>query len=73
MPNNFLEELVAEWYEFQGYFIRRNIPVGKRPKGGYQSELDIVCFHLDKKELPDKKELVPECVKDIETTPFRNK
>lgn len=42
---NFLEELVAEWYEYQGYFVRRNILVGKRKKGGYECELDVVAFN----------------------------
>lgn len=42
---NFLEQLVAEWYEFRGYFIRRNVKVGKRPNGGYDSEFDIVAFN----------------------------
>ena len=51
MAVNFLEQLVAEWYEFQGYFIRRNIWVGKRAKGGYECELDIVAFHPGKKHL----------------------
>ena len=51
MAVNFLEQLVAEWYEFQGYFIRRNIWVGKRPKGGYECELDIVAFHPKRKHL----------------------
>ncbi len=36
---NFLEQLVAEWYEHQGYFVRRNVQVGKRTKGGYEGEL----------------------------------
>ncbi len=45
MPNNFLEQLVSEWYEYQGYFVRRNIPVGKRTKGGYECELDVVAFN----------------------------
>jgi len=31
---NFLEQLAAEWYEFRGYFVRRNVRVGPRPKGG---------------------------------------
>jgi hypothetical protein len=30
MAVNFLEQLVAEWYEYDGYFIRRNVKVGKR-------------------------------------------
>jgi len=41
---NHLEQLVAEWYEFRGYFVRRNIQVGKRVKGGYECELDVVAF-----------------------------
>lgn len=48
---NHLEQLLAEWYEYQGYFVRRNVLVGKRPKGGYDCELDIVAFHPEKKEL----------------------
>jgi len=51
MSSNYLEQLVAEWYEYQGYFIRRNVKVGKRPKGGYEGELDIVAFHPRKKHL----------------------
>jgi len=49
--NNFLEELVAEWFEYNGYFVRRNINVGKRPKGGYECELDIVAIHPLKQHL----------------------
>jgi hypothetical protein len=45
MSGNHLEELVAEWYQLQGYFVRRNVQVGKRPRGGYECELDVVAFH----------------------------
>lgn len=45
MPVNHLEQLVAEWYEHQGYFVRRNVHVGKRAKGGWECELDVVAFH----------------------------
>jgi len=51
MANNYLEQLIAEWYEYKGYFIRRNIYVGKRPKGGYECELDIIAFHPGKNHL----------------------
>jgi hypothetical protein len=51
MPSNHLEQLIAEWYEYQGYFVRRNILVGKREKGGYECELDIVAYHPKKKHL----------------------
>lgn len=42
---NHLEQLVAEWYEYNGYFVRRNVLVGKRAKGGHESELDIIAFN----------------------------
>lgn len=48
---NFLEQLAAEWYEFRGYFVRRNVRVGPRPKGGHECELDVVAFHPKKKHL----------------------
>jgi hypothetical protein len=51
MPVNFLEQLVAEWYEYEGYFVRRNVRVGKRRTGGYECELDIVAFHPETKHL----------------------
>ena len=38
MPGNYLEQLVAEWYEYQGYFVRRNVLVGKM-----QSESAVEC------------------------------
>jgi len=42
---NFLEQLTREWYEYQGYFVRQNVNVGPRAKGGYECELDVVAFH----------------------------
>jgi hypothetical protein len=45
MAANYLEQLLAEWYELEGYFLRRNVLVGKRAKGGHECELDIVGFH----------------------------
>ncbi len=51
---NFLEQMVAEWYEYQGFFVLRNVLVGKREKGGYECELDVVAFLPD----PVKPELI---------------
>jgi len=42
---NHLEALVAEFLEYSGYFVRRSILVGARPKGGYEGELDVVGWH----------------------------
>ena len=47
MAGNHLESLVAEWYEFNGYFVRRNIQVGKRAKGCHVCELNIVAVHAE--------------------------
>lgn len=51
MASNFLEQLVAEWYEYRGYFVRRNAHVGPRAKGGYECELDVIALHPEKKHL----------------------
>lgn len=40
-----LEQLIAEFYDWQGYTIKRNIKVGKRAKGGWEMELDVVAYH----------------------------
>lgn len=48
---NHLEQLVAEWYEYRGYFVRRNVQVDPRPNGGYNCELDVVAFHPEKHHL----------------------
>jgi hypothetical protein len=51
MATNFLEQLISEWYEYNGYFVRRNVLVGPRKKGGYEGELDIGAFNPTKKHL----------------------
>ena len=48
---NFLETLLAEWFEYKGFFVRRNVRVGKRSGGGHDGELDVVAFHPEKKLL----------------------
>lgn len=51
MTNNHLEELIAEWYEYKGYYVKRNVMVGKREKGGYECELDIIAFNPETNHL----------------------
>lgn len=51
MAHNYLEQLVAVWYEFRGYYVRRNVLVGKRAKGGHECELDVIAFKPDSKHL----------------------
>lgn len=41
---NFLESLVAEWYEYSGYFVRSNPRARKRQKGGWDVELDVLAY-----------------------------
>lgn len=40
-----LESLIAEYLEWQGYLIRRNLKVGRRAAGGWEMELDVVGYH----------------------------
>jgi hypothetical protein len=42
---NHLERLIGQYYEWQGYIVRLNTLVGRRPQGGYECELDICAFH----------------------------
>jgi hypothetical protein len=41
---NHLEGLIAEYYDWKGYLVKRNVKVGKRDAGGWEMELDIVAF-----------------------------
>ncbi len=47
----YLEQLLAEWYEYQGYFVRRDLWVGLEDNGSYECELDLVAFHPTKNHL----------------------
>ena len=48
---NFLEQLAAEWYEYDGHFVRTNIRFGPRAKGGYTGEMDVVAYNPNSHEL----------------------
>jgi hypothetical protein len=41
---NHLETLIAQYYEWKGWFVRRNVKVGRRVKGGFTGELDVVVY-----------------------------
>jgi hypothetical protein len=40
-----LESLIAEYLEWQGFLIRRNLKAGRRAKSGGEMELDVVGSH----------------------------
>ena len=46
-----LEDLIAEYYEWQGFLVQRNIKVGRLSHGGWEGELDVVAFHPVSEEL----------------------
>lgn len=41
---NFIKDLVCEYYEFVGFFIRRNIPIGSSRIEG-QTTIDVLAYH----------------------------
>ena len=51
MANDYLEKLLANWYEYQGYFVFRNQLVGKLAKDSYECKLDVVGLHASKSHL----------------------
>jgi hypothetical protein len=48
---NHLEQLVAEWLQYNGYFVRVSVPVGPRANGGFEGELDVVGIHFARQHL----------------------
>src|SRR5688572_26324648 len=39
-----LEELLVEYYEWLGHVVKCNALVGKRDRGGWEMELDVVAY-----------------------------
>tara|TARA_R110001606_G_C15372631_1_gene649686 strand:+ start:2084 stop:2566 length:483 start_codon:yes stop_codon:yes gene_type:complete len=39
-----LENIIAEYYDWKGYLVKRNIKVGKLGHGGWEMELDVMAF-----------------------------
>jgi hypothetical protein len=48
---NHLEQLATEWLQYNEYIVRASIPVGPRPNGGYEGELDVIGVNLITKHL----------------------
>ena len=48
---NHLETLIWQFYEWQGYFVRGNVKVGRLPRGGWEGELDVLAYHPVSKHL----------------------
>lgn len=42
---NHLEQLVSEWLQYRGYFVRVSVQVGPRDRGGFEGELDVVALN----------------------------
>lgn len=40
-----LETLIHEYLEWRGYLVRRNVKVGRLPRGGWSMELDLIGYH----------------------------
>jgi hypothetical protein len=51
MAVNYLESLISEWLEYKGLFVRTNVLVGPRAKGGYECELDVVAIDVKEKKI----------------------
>lgn len=40
-----LEDVIAEYYDWKGYLIKRNVKVGKLVHGGWEMELDVIAYN----------------------------
>ncbi len=47
----YLERLVREWYEYQGYFVRQDVWVGLEADGSYECDLAVVAFHPTRRQV----------------------
>jgi hypothetical protein len=47
----YLQQLATEWYEYQGYFVHRDLWIGLERDGTYECELDVVAFHPVRRHL----------------------
>ena len=40
-----IEDLLAEWLDWKGYLVKRNVKVGRLKHGGWEMELDVIGYH----------------------------
>lgn len=40
-----LEDVIAEYYDWKGYLVKRNVKVGRLSHGGWEMELDVIAYH----------------------------
>ncbi|HJX82925.1 MAG TPA: hypothetical protein VJ723_01130, partial [Candidatus Angelobacter sp.] len=45
MAFSHLEQLIAEYLEWNGFFVKKNIKVGPLAHGGWEMELDIIGYN----------------------------
>ncbi len=48
---NHLEEIVREYYEYNGYFVKTNIKFKKLVTGGYKGEADVIAYNPKEEKL----------------------
>ena len=51
MKFNFYEQLLFEFFDYRGYFVKTNLFINKLIKGGYESEVDILAINLTEYKL----------------------
>src|ERR1700678_1591924 len=49
--SNHLEDLICQYYEWQDCTVRKNAKVGRRDRGGWNGELDVVVYDHKKKNV----------------------
>ncbi len=40
-----IESLLGEYLDWKGYVVKTNVRVGRRSRGGWEMELDILAYH----------------------------
>jgi hypothetical protein len=48
---NHLEQLIAEWLQYNSYYVRVSVQVGPLPRGGFEGELDVVGINFARRHL----------------------